>query len=588
MASTTDGIAVGADLGQSNDNRVVYYSENLENGIYYDVDIENMGIYGAPQHWYYKSTSGSYSSLQGIKYSDLSGTATERSMNQVIILFIDDYPDIDQYYNNLDSYTQSHSQGAYSTWSDWMSDSAGNPTSVGGGNPFVCNPSRDDSIFLWNNHYYFLFRRNPGGDGWENGPQYLLTTLADPNCAYEASLAGIDEFGLSSDFYKWDNLFKPVCLLDGDLAEYAGNCTNRTLFTYGGSRERNILYFQALEPTTISLTKAGSANPDIKYSYDALSWDNWDGSGLTLQTDQIVFFRGSNTNGWTRSSNADYAYFVTSGKCNVGGDVTSLLNQGGSVATIPCTYCFYRLFYNCKIVDASGLHIDSTTLKQYCYYSMFEGCTELLHVPKLPATNLQNYCYYRMFYGCSKLNETPTLSATSVASYAYSYMFRGCTSLEVAPSLPATTLNTYCYRGMFYGCTKLTTPPSRLPATTAQNYCYRDMFYNCSKLASCPDVRLTVLKTGCCYTMFRGCSSITTSPGLQATSLVSNCYYQMFYNCSKLNYVRCAATNNSGTSYTNNWLYGVASTGTFATPTSASWTTGSASGIPSGWTRITY
>ena len=61
---------------------------------------------------------------------------------------------------------------------------------------------------------------------------------------------------------------------------------------------------------------------------------------------------------------------------------------------------------------------------------MFEGCTNLVDAPALPATTLSTKCYRNMFYNCS--------------------------SLEKAPDLPAENLVSGCYQRMFYGCTKLT------------------------------------------------------------------------------------------------------------------------------------
>ena len=57
----------------------------------------------------------------------------------------------------------------------------------------------------------------------------------------------------------------------------------------------------------------------------------------------------------------------------------------------------------------------------------------------------------------------------------------------------------------------------------------------------------------------------------------------MFYNCKSLNYIKCLATETSATSCTD-WVYGVASTGTFVKASSmTSWATGT-KGIPKGWT----
>ena len=97
---------------------------------------------------------------------------------------------------------------------------------------------------------------------------------------------------------------------------------------------------------------------------------------------------------------------------------------------------------------------------EYCYYQMFnnyfEGyVTALTQAPELPATSLTDYCYASMFYGCTSLTQAPELLATSLANGCYSSMFKNCTSLIQAPELPATTLADYCYESMFYGCTNL-------------------------------------------------------------------------------------------------------------------------------------
>ena len=125
--------------------------------------------------------------------------------------------------------------------------------------------------------------------------------------------------------------------------------------------------------------------------------------------------------------------------------------------------------------------------------------------------------------------------------------------------LPYTRLIWSCYGGMFQGCTSLTTAPTELPATTLGQYCYSGMF--------------------------RHCSSLTTSPELPATTLVSNCYYGMFQNCTSLNNVTVYADDISASNCTNNWLSGVASSGTFHNLGSATYPTGP-SGIPSGWTEV--
>ena len=136
-------------------------------------------------------------------------------------------------------------------------------------------------------------------------------------------------------------------------------------------------------------------------------------------------------------------------------------------------------------------------------------------------------------------------------------MFRNCTSLIVAPALQATTLATDCYSCMFEGCTSLVVAPELLVTTLASN-CYQNMFY--------------------------GCTSLTTAPELPAPTLVTKCYQNMFRNCSSLNYIKVSATS-WNTSYTTNWVSGVATSGTFEKPSSTTIDPG-VNGIPSGWTVI--
>ncbi len=83
--------------------------------------------------------------------------------------------------------------------------------------------------------------------------------------------------------------------------------------------------------------------------------------------------------------------------------------------------------------------------------------------------------------------------------------------------------------------------------------------------------------------MFYGCTKLTQAPELPATTLAQSCYRQMFYNCRELNYVKALFTTTPGSSYTNNWLYGVASSGTFVKSYNAEWDVSGTSGIPGGW-----
>ena len=241
------------------------------------------------------------------------------------------------------------------------------------------------------------------------------------------------------------------------------------------------------------------------------------------------------------------------------------------------------------LVDYENHATVSTANARFC--SLFEGCKSLTSAPELPATTLAESCYEYMFYKCTSLTVAPELPATTLTEFCYNRMFYNCTSLTVAPELPATTLAESCYRSMFYNCTNLTTAPE-LPATTLAEYCYLQMFNGCTSLTAAPKLPATTLFANCYYEMFRGCTSLTAAPELPAATLVNWCYCHMFYGCTNLSNITMLATDISASGCLNDWVSGVASSGTFTKEASLiqGSETGqiptSTSGIPESWTVV--
>ena len=108
------------------------------------------------------------------------------------------------------------------------------------------------------------------------------------------------------------------------------------------------------------------------------------------------------------------------------------------------------------------------------------------------------------------------------------------------------------------------------------------MFRECSRLETAPALPATKLKEGCYMNMFDSCGKLLESPELKASTLVSGCYSYMFRDCSSLGTVTCLATN-PGAGYTEDWMEGVSSGGTFTRQSGVNWPTGP-SGIPASWT----
>ena len=296
---------------------------------------------------------------------------------------------------------------------------------------------------------------------------------------------------------------------------------------------KKYLTFEAVENTTFKFTKAG-----LSYSLDnGKTWASLAANTATptVNAGNKILFKGE----MTPSSSNPYGIgtFSSTGKYNAMGNVMSLLFGDNFIGQTDLTGkndAFYSLFAsNTHLVDASNLKLPATTLTNYCYYYMFDGCTSLTSAPELPATTLANQCYSYMFNGCTSLTSAPELPATTLTNDCYNSMFNGCTSLTSAPELPATTLTDYCYNEMFHGCTSLTSAPE-LPATTLTDYCYNEMFHGCTSLTSAPELPAITLADNCYNGMFSGCTSLTTAPVLPATTLTEYCYNEMFHGCTSL------------------------------------------------------
>ena len=305
-------------------------------------------------------------------------------------------------------------------------------------------------------------------------------------------------------------------------------------------------------------------NGTLEYFTSNKTWTTWDGtttlSSANNDGEHVLYLRGTGNTVIT-GNNAGYKWVLTGSDIKCIGNIENLLDYAtvasGAHSTMA-NYCYYAMFQGCtSLTQAPALPattlvkncyssmfngctsliqapaLPATTLANYCYNQMFNGCTSLTQAPALPATTLAEYCYYGMFNGCTGLTQAPALPATTLANSCYSSMFQGCTSLTQAPALPATTLASSCYSGMFNGCTSLTQAPT-LPATTLAEGCYSSMFQSCTGLIKAPALPATTLENSCYSGMFIGCTSLTQAPALPATTLAEGCYNSMFYGCSKI------------------------------------------------------
>lgn len=141
--------------------------------------------------------------------------------------------------------------------------------------------------------------------------------------------------------------------------------------------------------------------------------------------------------------------------------------------------------------------------------------------------------------------------------------------------LPSLFLTVGCYKEMFSSCVTLLKAPKILPAMFLQEYCYQMMFKGCQILKTAPKLPAIDMEIGCYEEMFNQCYCLKEAPELPAKELKKICYRQMFSSCNNLKSIKADfltapvpfshddETDETTGGYTENWVSGVAPTGTF-------------------------
>jgi hypothetical protein len=179
------------------------------------------------------------------------------------------------------------------------------------------------------------------------------------------------------------------------------------------------LEFLSANPFSISAPK----NWDGKLEYtNGSGWKTWDGSAIAsgeIESNHYIYLRGIGNSKITgvSSSRAKWSIVGTNIVCN--GDIDLLLDYSSV---------------------KSG---NRPAMAEYCYGSMFYGCTSLTAAPSLPATTLANYCYSYMFRGCRKINLSTTMSETYTKPYRIPKSGTGAMAPNALNSMFANTGGTF-------------------------------------------------------------------------------------------------------------------------------------------------
>ena len=217
---------------------------------------------------------------------------------------------------------------------------------------------------------------------------------------------------------------------------------------------------------TLTIKKRFDNSPTIEVfkSTDKVNWTSMGSTSTTGITATIPangkLYLKCTTNTWSGTGNL-YNSIVTTGKCNVGGNIMSLLYgdnfEGKTTFPTGSTYNFNNLFDGISFIlrNINNLILPATTLTESCYRYMFSGCRALTTAPALPATTLATNCYSYMFNNCNSIN--------SVTTYAQDISASNCLS---------GWLNSVAATGTFYNmaCTTYPEGASGIPSGWTEHH----------------------------------------------------------------------------------------------------------------------
>ena len=245
------------------------------------------------------------------------------------------------------------------------------------------------------------------------------------------------------------------------------------------------MYFEAAEAnSTVSMISTLATAPNLEYSTDGVTWQEWEHTtttedDMTMHTfDTLtltaigdrVYLRGNNPNGLSDINNDFVTWFSLTGKINSSGSLTSILdNDGVSTTELPEGAFTFLFGYNTLI----NMEQDSTlltpptfgnieTVKTYSLVGTYYGCAALESLPDMSRITHIGYMGCGVneggigtFTGCSNASGIVSFNRLSeVDLYGCCHMFGYCNSMYKAADMPSlSSLGPDSLRDIYDHCT---------------------------------------------------------------------------------------------------------------------------------------
>lgn len=220
----------------------------------------------------------------------------------------------------------------------------------------------------------------------------------------------------------------------------------------------------ARETSTVKLYMKGYAenysgadlNRTFEYSLDNITWNTYTpDTVISLLAGRALFFRGNNSAGITTGYNSGNWNFSMTGKVDLVGCVSSLMNNGTNTTANPCEDCFYRLFdNNSAIVDASKLDMNrylaypGDSDGTLAFGNFMSSCSNLIALPILPS-KIMRRMLSGAFTRCDNL-EYAYLEANSAKTLGLENCLAICSKLKTVVANVTTPSNALTFQQLLF------------------------------------------------------------------------------------------------------------------------------------------
>ena len=227
-------------------------------------------------------------------------------------------------------------------------------------------------------------------------------------------------------------------------------------------------------PGSVTITNGGSGYfPSLLYSFDKSTWTAYTAdTPITVNLNDTIYWKatsagndGINNNALGADQNLANQFILTGGAFDVGGDITTLLDENGGITDQfgdgSGQFAFSRIFQNQSGIEHCSNLVLPITIGHVAFHYAFYNCSGLQDFPDFShITKIGYNSFGSAFRGTSCAGAVDFSAVTEYAplagqqyQYAFNHTFRE--SYITSAKFSSVTTGTRVFNSTFYSCSAI-------------------------------------------------------------------------------------------------------------------------------------